>query len=480
MLRPAGGGFAVPRPGAGAGSAAGVQRGGSAWEGGACRARVLGGARANRGGGGLSAKADGIRGGHDGGGSTFALAPEGRGRAPWQLRSEGVGAAGSVGGGRGTAGTGSLPVTCGVTSGGAWPLPMPASSGAGGTGLAASAPSFTVQSLQRTIAICCLRRRAKKRHARNMSPIGNLASERYGESMVFSQRLEIAARLVEGRLGSLFESLARQGTPPRLMAAMRHAALGGGKRLRPFLVLEAARLFGVPSSAALTTAAAVECVHCYSLVHDDLPAMDNDAVRRGKPTVHKAFDEWTAILAGDGLLTVAFALLAGPDADHDPAVRAELVCGLAAASGAAGMVGGQCLDLEADKLKRPPTPDLDHVQRLQAMKTGALIKFACEAGALLGRATPAERTALAGYGEKLGLAFQIADDLLDAEGDAVSLGKATRKDAGKATFVAVVGVASAKQRLSLLVDDIATTLEALGPKAEGLRQAARFVVSRTS
>jgi farnesyl diphosphate synthase len=298
--------------------------------------------------------------------------------------------------------------------------------------------------------------------------------------MVFSQRLENAAELVDSRLGRLFESLATEGTPPRLIEAMRHAALGGGKRLRPFLVLESAGLFGVPSGAALTTAAAIECVHCYSLVHDDLPAMDNDDVRRGKPTVHKAFDEWTAILAGDALLTVAFGLLADPDADHDPAIRAKLVCGLAAASGAAGMVGGQCLDLEADKLKRPPTPDLDHVRRLQAMKTGALIKFACEAGALLGRAAPAERTALAGYGEKLGLAFQIADDLLDAEGDAASLGKATRKDAGKATFVAVAGLTSAKQRLRALADEITATLEALGPKAEGLRQAARFVVSRKS
>ena len=313
-----------------------------------------------------------------------------------------------------------------------------------------------------------------------MSPIGTVTPERYGESMVFSQRLENAARLVEDRLDRLFGSLARQGTPPRLIDAMRHATLGGGKRLRPFLVLESAGLFAVSSGAALTTALAIECVHCYSLVHDDLPAMDNDDVRRGKPTVHKAFDEWTAILAGDALLTVAFGLLAGPDADHDPAIRAELVCGLAAASGAAGMVGGQCLDLEADKLKCPPTPDLDHVRRLQAMKTGALIKFACEAGALLGRATAAERTALAGYGEKLGLAFQIADDLLDAEGDAASLGKATRKDAGKATFLAVAGLAGAKQRLGALADEIAATLEGLGPKAEGLRQAARFVVGRNS
>src|SRR5262249_30449697 len=183
-------------------------------------------------------------------------------------------------------------------------------------------------------------------------------------------------------------------------------------------VMECAGLFGIPAAAALPTAAAVECVHCYSLVHDDLPAMDNDAVRRGKPTVHKAFDEWTAILTGDALLTVAFALLAAPAAHHDPQIRAELVCGLAAASGAHGMGGGQCLDLEADKLRAPAAPDLAHVRRLQAMKTGALIRFACEAGAILGAASTDERRLIAAYGKRLGLAFQLADDLLDAEGDA--------------------------------------------------------------
>jgi farnesyl diphosphate synthase len=301
-----------------------------------------------------------------------------------------------------------------------------------------------------------------------------------GVGPVFSQRLEDAARLLEGRLDRLMDELAASGTPPRLLAAMRHAALGGGKRLRPLLVLECAGLFGVPASAALTTAAALECVHCYSLVHDDLPAMDNDALRRGKPTVHKAFDEWTAILAGDGLLSVAFWLLGGAEAHPDPQIRAQLVCGLAAASGAAGMVGGQCLDLEADKLGRPAAPDLGHVERLQAMKTGALIRFACEAGGLIGGATAEEQAALKRYGEQLGLAFQIADDLLDVEGDATRLGKATRKDAGKATIISVAGVARAKQWLGQLEADMAATLEPLGARAEVLRQAAHFVASRAA
>src|SRR5690242_13898072 len=182
---------------------------------------------------------------------------------------------------------------------------------------------------------------------------------------------------------------------------MRYATLGGGQRFRPFLVIEAATLFGVPQQQALNTAAAVECVHCYSLVHDDLPAMDDDDTRRGRPTVHKAFDEWTAILAGDALLTVAFELLASPDTHADAVVRAELAVGLARAAGAAGMVGGQCLDLQADKLGQPPRPTLADVQRLQAMKTGALIRYACEAGAILGGASVEQRRALAVYGERL-------------------------------------------------------------------------------
>src|SRR5262245_9572663 len=268
--------------------------------------------------------------------------------------------------------------------------------------------------------------------------------------MTFSQRLSQVAHMVEGRLAQLLDETAAGGAPPRLVAAMRHATLGEAKRLRPFLLMECAGLFGVATEAALPAAAAVECVHCYSLVHDDLPAMDDDDLRRGKPTVHKAFDEWTAILAGDGLLTLAFALLASPQAHADPAVRSELVGGVAAAAGVGGMVGGQCLDMEADKLGAPAHPSEAHVMRLQAMKTGALIRFACEAGAILGRAAPDERRALIVYGERLGAAFQIADDLLDSHGDPAVMGKAARKDAGKATLVSVLGVPAAQARLAAL------------------------------
>src|SRR5262249_47749243 len=231
--------------------------------------------------------------------------------------------------------------------------------------------------------------------------------------MGFSQRLMRAAALIEARLADLLDHQVAVGAPERLVEAMRQGALGGGKRLRPFLTLECAQLFGVEAEAAVEAAAALECVHCYSLVHDDLPAMDDDDLRRGKLTVHKAFDEWTAILAGDGLLTLAFSLLASPQSHADPAVRSELVGGLAAAAGIGGMVGGQCLDMEADKLGAPARPSEAHVLRLQAMKTGALIRFACEAGAILGRAPAEQRRALVRYGECLGAAFQIADDLLD-------------------------------------------------------------------
>ena len=260
---------------------------------------------------------------------------------------------------------------------------------------------------------------------------------RYGNSMTFSQRLAQAARMVEAHLAQSLDDAAAGGAPPRLVAAMRHAALGGeAKRLRPFLVLECAGLFGVAAEAALPAAAALECVHCYSLVHDDLPAMDNDDLRRGKPTVHKAFDEWTAILAGDALLTMAFALLAAPQTHADPAVRAELVAGSGRGRRrrrhgrrAVPRPGGR--QARRSRLRRGRA----HVERLQAMKTGALIRFACEAGAILGRAAPEQRRALIVYGERLGAAFQIADDLLDTHGDATVMGKAARKDAGKATLV---------------------------------------------
>jgi farnesyl diphosphate synthase len=296
--------------------------------------------------------------------------------------------------------------------------------------------------------------------------------------MAFSQRLAQAAALLEARLAELFDGMAAAGAPPRLLAAMRHAALGGGKRIRPFLLIECAGLFGVQPLGALSAAAALECVHCYSLVHDDLPAMDDDDLRRGRPTVHKAFDEWTAILAGDALLTVAFEVLASPDTHPDAGVRAELAVGLARASGGAGMVGGQCLDLEVDKLDQPPRPTLAEVRRLQAMKTGALIRYACEAGAILGGGDAAQRRALIAYGERLGRAFQIADDLLDVEGEAAIIGKATGKDAGKATLVSLMGVDAAKAELAKLEAEALSALQPFGPRADVLREAAAFVVKR--
>ncbi len=296
--------------------------------------------------------------------------------------------------------------------------------------------------------------------------------------MAFSQRLALAAQLVEGRLSALLDGCAGAGAPERLVEAMRHATLGGGKRLRPFLVIESAALFGVPAAAALDAAAAAECVHCYSLVHDDLPAMDNDDLRRGRPTVHKAFDEWTAILAGDALLTLAFEALATSEQHTDPAVATALIAALAQAAGAAGMIGGQCLDLEAEKLGLPPRPDAAHVQRLQAMKTGALIRWACEAGAILGRTGTDERRALAAYGARLGLAFQIADDILDVEGDAAAMGKAARKDEGKATLHAASDIATAKGRLATLADEAVATLAPFGSEADTLREAVVFVAQR--
>lgn len=296
--------------------------------------------------------------------------------------------------------------------------------------------------------------------------------------MAFSQRLDQTAALVETRLAQILDHLAADGAPGRVVSAMRHGTLGGGKRLRPFLVLESAALFDVASETALETAAAIECVHCYSLVHDDMPAMDNDDVRRGRPTVHKAFDEWTAILAGDALLTLAFEILAAPATHADPAVRMELVAGLACAAGAAGMVGGQCLDLEAEKLGIPAQPTAAHVQRLQSMKTGALLRFSCAAGAILGRASARERRALESYGACIGLAFQIADDLLDLEGDAAAMGKAVGKDAAKATLHGASDAASAKARLAQLETEAVAALAPFGPAADTLREAARFIVQR--
>jgi farnesyl diphosphate synthase len=302
--------------------------------------------------------------------------------------------------------------------------------------------------------------------------------------MTFNQRLALAARMVEARLAQTLDDAAAHGAPPRLVAAMRHAALGEAKRLRPFLVLESARLFGVAAEAALPAAAALECVHCYSLVHDDLPAMDNDDLRRGRPTAHKAFDEATAILAGDGLLTLAFDILARPETHPDAEVRLELVSALARASGLGGMVGGQMLDLAAEGRfdASPPVLGEHEVKTLQAMKTGALLRFGCLAGAILGKASQSQRSAFDRYGSALGEAFQIADDLLDLEGDPATVGKATGKDAAahKATLVGVLGPDTARRRLDSLVAEAQSALAAFGSDGDVLKAAARFVATRSA
>ena len=286
--------------------------------------------------------------------------------------------------------------------------------------------------------------------------------------------LEASAAAVESQLASLITEVA--GGHRRQVEAMRYSALDGGKRLRPFLALECAGLFGADTERALRVAAAIEMVHCYSLVHDDLPAMDDDDLRRGKPTAHIAFDEATAILAGDALLTLAFDVLSDAATDSDGDVRAALVLALARAAGRDGMVGGQMIDLEAETR----TLDLDAIIELQAMKTGALIAVSCEAGAILGRASADDSAALAGYATDLGLAFQIADDLLDIEGDAEEVGKGVGKDAaaGKATFVSLLGADEARSRAQGLVSSAIAHLDCFDERADGLRAAARFVVQR--
>ncbi|MBL8660809.1 MAG: polyprenyl synthetase family protein [Rhodospirillales bacterium] len=262
----------------------------------------------------------------------------------------------------------------------------------------------------------------------------------------------------------------------RLMEAIRYSTLSGGKRIRPFLVLSGAELFDVSRPFALRTAAAIEMVHSYSLIHDDLPAMDNDTLRRGMPTCHVRFDEATAILAGDGLLTRAFEVLADPATHTDPRVRADLVVELARASGVDGMVGGQMLDLLAEHR----TLGMAEVTRMQRMKTGALIAFSCEAGAILGKRSDGDRHALRAYAHDLGLAFQIVDDLLDIEGDAETVGKTTGKDteAGKATFVSLLGVERARNQSAMLAHQAVEHLAVFGEAAEPLRSLASFIVER--
>ncbi|MBL6945463.1 MAG: polyprenyl synthetase family protein [Rhodospirillales bacterium] len=257
---------------------------------------------------------------------------------------------------------------------------------------------------------------------------------------------------------------------------MRYSALGGGKRVRPFLVVSCARLFNVAESCALRVAASVEMVHCYSLIHDDLPAMDDDDLRRGQPTCHVKFDEATAILAGDALLTRAFEVLAEDATHSDSKVRCDLVTELAKSIGVGGMVGGQVLDLMAEN----ETLSLPEITRLQRLKTGMLMGYSCDSGAILGKAPRTARQALQAYAHDLGLAFQIVDDLLDVEGDAETVGKTTQKDgaAGKATFVSLLGVERARGQADMLADQASRHLELFKEKADPLRELARFVVDR--
>lgn len=295
----------------------------------------------------------------------------------------------------------------------------------------------------------------------------------------FEAILEMRARSVEDLLRLLLDERILPGEiarPERLLAAMRHGVLNGGKRLRPFLVLESAALFDADQDAALRVAAALECVHCYSLIHDDLPAMDDDDVRRGQPTVHKAYDEATAILAGDSLLTLAFDIIADDATRLDPERRAALVLALARASGAGGMAGGQVLDLEASRMQ----PEESSIIKLQAMKTGALIRFACEAGPIAAGASSADRERLSEFGSAIGLAFQLADDLLDITAEPETVGKATGKDraAGKATLVALHGPEWARRQLTGLVDQAQGLLDIYGARAAMLKAAASFVAER--
>lgn len=295
----------------------------------------------------------------------------------------------------------------------------------------------------------------------------------------FTTLLNRRAMEVEAALAGLLDERPRTGEiarPQRLIAAMRHGVLNGGKRLRPFLVLESAALFGQYGQAVLRVAAALECIHCYSLVHDDLPAMDDDDLRRGQPTVHKAFDEAAAILAGDSLLTYAFDIIASDETELDATTRIKLVCALTRASGLGGMAGGQALDLMAETRK----PDEAGIITLQAMKTGALIRFACEAGAIIAGASREDRERMAEFGSAIGLAFQLADDLLDVTADAGTMGKATGKDAaaGKATLVSLHGIDWTRQQLSGLVAQAESLLAPFGEDAETLKQAARFIAER--
>lgn len=292
----------------------------------------------------------------------------------------------------------------------------------------------------------------------------------------FSLKSELA-RTAEAVELALAEFLPRvTGQQSQVAEAMRYAALGGGKRLRPFLMVQSAALFNVPQAQVMPAAVALESLHVYSLVHDDLPCMDDDDIRRGKPTVHKAYSEAMAVLAGDGLLTHAFEILSDPRTHEDAAIRLELIAGLAKAGGVFGMIGGQVIDMTVSEQERDETV----ITQLQRLKTGALIEYAVEAGAILGRATEEERTALRHYAQDLGLAFQIKDDILDCEGDAQLMGKAAQKDAdlGKATFVSVLGLEGAKLRAQDIGQSAKNHLQRFGARADLLGQTVDFVLHR--
>ena len=295
----------------------------------------------------------------------------------------------------------------------------------------------------------------------------------------FKQRMAEAAKLVEAELKSVLSDKIRGSEiarPEHLMRAMRHGSLNGGKRLRPFLVMEAARIFSGSETAALRVATALECIHCYSLVHDDLPAMDDDDLRRGQPTVHIAFDEATAILAGDGLLTLAFDIIASDETPLDASAKVKLILELSQAAGLGGMVGGQALDLAAEK----QNPDEAGILTLQQMKTGALIRFACQAGAIIGNADRNDYARMTKFGQIAGQAFQLADDLLDVTSDTQTIGKNTGKDAdaGKATLVGLHGINWAKDQLRKLAADASNTLDDMNYETEILKQTAQYIILR--
>jgi farnesyl diphosphate synthase len=299
-------------------------------------------------------------------------------------------------------------------------------------------------------------------------------------SASFEARLKTSAAAVETCLAGILNDRTQAdeiARPAPLLSAMRHGVLNGGKRLRPFLVMESAAFFGGDPDSALRIGAALECVHSYSLVHDDLPAMDDDDLRRGQPTVHIAYGEANAILAGDSLLTLAFDIIAAPETNLTDRQKTELVLTLARASGIGGMAGGQALDLAAET----SAPDEAAIVTLQAMKTGALIRFACEAGAIIAGSSTDERRLMRSYGETIGLAFQLADDLLDLTADAKTMGKATGKDAarGKGTLVSLRGQDWAETRLAALVEEAAALLEPFGARADILNETARFIANRS-